>query len=90
MSHASYTFRSEWTFPATPDVLYDVLEDVGDYPRWWPQVRAVAHLGDESALVACRSLLPYTLHVELRPQVRDRASGVLEASLHGDLVGRSR
>ena len=76
--------------PAGAGDLFDVLEDVADYPRWWPQVRAVARLDDETALVACRSLLPYTLHVELRPRVRDRDGGVLEAALDGDLVGRSR
>lgn len=90
MSPATYTFRSEWTVPATVPELYDVLEDVGEYPAWWPQVRAVARLDDETALVACRSLLPYTLHVELSPRVRDREAGVLEASLDGDLVGSSR
>lgn len=90
MSTATYTFRSEWTVPAPADELYDVLEDVAGYPAWWPQVRAVARLDDETALVACRSLLPYTLHVELSPRVRDRSGGVLEASLDGDLVGHSR
>jgi hypothetical protein len=87
---ATYTFRSEWTVPAQTEDLYDVLEDVAGYPRWWPQVRAVARLDDEMVLVACRALLPYTLHVELSPQVRDRSAGVLEASLGGDLVGHSR
>ena len=90
MSPATYTFRNEWTLPGRHAELYDVLEDVGSYPTWWPQVRAVAAVGEEVALVACRSFLPYTLHVELRPRVRDRTGGVLEASLAGDLVGHSR
>lgn len=90
MSRATYTFRSEWTLPGRPVELYDVLEDVASYPAWWPQVRAVAAVGEEVALVACRSFLPYTLHVELRPRVRDRDGGVLEAALDGDLVGHSR
>lgn len=90
MSRATYTFRNEWTLPGRPVELYDVLEDVASYPTWWPQVRAVAAAGEEAALVACRSFLPYTLHVELRPRVRDRDGGVLEATLAGDLVGHSR
>lgn len=90
MSATTYTFRSEWTLPGRPVELYDVLEDVASYPTWWPQVRAVAAVGEEAALVACRSFLPYTLHVELRPRVRDRAGGVLEAALGGDLVGHGR
>jgi hypothetical protein len=83
----TYRFLSTWTVPARPAWVYDVLEDVGGYPAWWPQVRAVAAVGDETALVACRSVLPYTLHIELRPAVRDRTAGVLEADLSGDLVG---
>lgn len=90
VTRATYTFRSEWTLPGRPAELYDVLEDVAAYPTWWPQVRAVAAVEEEAALVACRSLLPYTLHVELRPRVRDREGGVLEAALDGDLVGHSR
>ena len=70
--------------------MYDVLEDVAAYPQWWPQVRAVAALAEDAALVACRSALPYTLHVELRPVVRDRDVGVLTAALSGDLVGSVR
>lgn len=86
-AHPTYRFRSSWTVPAAPPRVYDVLEDVAGYPDWWPQVRAVAAVGEETALVACRSLLPYTLHVELRPVVRDRGAGLLEAALAGDLVG---
>jgi hypothetical protein len=73
---------------APPPTVYDVLEDVATYPQWWPQVRAVADLGEETALVVCRSALPYTLEMSLRPVVRDRDAGVLTASLDGDLVGR--
>jgi hypothetical protein len=86
-AHPTYRFLSSWTVPAAPARVYDVLEDVGGYPDWWPQVRAVAAVGEETALVACRSLLPYTLHIELRPVVRDRGAGLLEADLAGDLVG---
>ncbi|MGZ4448021.1 MAG: SRPBCC family protein [Nocardioides sp.] len=83
----TYRFSSRWQLGADPRRVYDVLEDVAAYPQWWPQVRAVAAAGEEVALVACRSALPYTLHVELRPVVRDRDGGELTASLAGDLVG---
>ncbi len=86
-AHPTYAFRSSWPVAAPPARVYDVLEDVGGYPGWWPQVRAVAALAEDVALVACRSVLPYTLHIELRPVVRDPATGVLEAALSGDLVG---
>ena len=84
----TYSFTEDWTVPRPRSELYDVLVDVERYPTWWPQVRAVAKLDDDVALVACRSLLPYTLHLELRPVRRDREAGVLEAALRGDLVGR--
>ena len=90
MAGPAYTFASEWAVPAPPDEVYDVLVDVAGYPSWWPQVRAVVRLDDDVALVACRSLLPYPLHLEMRPVVRDRDAGVLDASLDGDLVGRVR
>lgn len=83
-----YSFAEDWLVPRQPGELYDVLVDVERYPTWWPQVRAVAKLDEDVALVACRSLLPYTLHLELRPVRRDREAGVLDVALDGDLVGR--
>ena len=85
----TYSFRSAWTVTADRRELYDRLEDVAGYPQWWPQVRAV-RIDDDTALVACRSLLPYTLHFVMRPRRRDREGGVLEAALDGDLVGWCR
>jgi hypothetical protein len=87
MPPATYSFTEDWLVPRGPEELYDVLVDVERHPTWWPQVRAVAKLDEDVALVACRSLLPYTLHLELRPVRRDREAGVLDASLDGDLVG---
>ena len=88
MASATYSSNEDWTLPRSPGGLYSVLVDVERYPTWWPQVRAVTKLDEDVALVACRSLLPYTLHLELRPLRRDREAGVLEAALDGDLVGR--
>ena len=87
----SYRFRSAWEVPgATVPQVYDVLRDVAGYPDWWRSVLAVGRLADDAALVACRSRVPKTLHLVLRPVVEDRDSGVLEAALEGDLVGVSR
>jgi len=85
-----YRFETRWLLEASRESAYDVLVDLEHYPRWWPQIRAVVKLGDDHALVACRSVLPFTLHLELRPVVRDPEAGVLEVSIDGDLVGFSR
>lgn len=86
----SYAFTDEWRVPAPVRTVYDLLEDVGSYPDWWPQVRAVIQVGPDTALVACRSVLPYTLHFEMTALRRDPEAGVLEAGLDGDLVGSCR
>lgn len=59
--------------------------DLEHYPRWWPQVRAVAKLGPDTARVLCRSSLPYTLDLVL--DAVSREPPVLEVSVGGDLDG---
>jgi Polyketide cyclase / dehydrase and lipid transport len=86
----TYRFRSTLYVDLAPGRAYDLLEDIAAYPSWWPQVRSVAKLDEDTALVAARSLMPYTLHFALSPYVRDRAAGTLEAALDGDLVGLCR
>lgn len=90
MKHPVYRFRSEWTLPMPTEEVYDLLVDIAGYPRWWPQVRAVAKIDDDTAFVLCRSVLPYVLEFEMASTRQDRPSGVLAAELHGDLVGRCR
>jgi hypothetical protein len=85
-----YRFERRWQVDAPLEAVYDVLVDLEHYPLWWPQVRAVASLGPDHALVVCRSMLPLTLHLELRPAVRDRERGRLQVSIDGDLAGWSR
>lgn len=86
----AYAFEHRWLLPLRKQDVYDVLVDLERYPEWWPEIRAVAALGPDRALVACRSLLPFTLHLELRPVVRDPDRGVLEVAIDGDLKGWSR
>lgn len=95
----AYRFASTWELGPGPDradrpltvgEVYDVLEDVASYPEWWRSVVAVGRVAEDVALVACRSRMPTTLHLVLRPVLRDRDGGVLEAALTGDLVGWSR
>lgn len=83
-----YAFRESWLVPHPPADVHDILVDVEHYPQWWPQVRAVVRFGEDDGLVACRSRLPYTLHLHLRTV--HRLPWLLETSIDGDLVGTVR
>ena len=82
---AAYSFRERWHLAAPPDSVHAVLVDLERYPEWWPQVVAVAKLGDDDAWVCCRSRLPYTLDLVLHAE--SRGAGLLETSMSGDLDG---
>ncbi len=66
------------------DVAETVL-DLERYPEWWPQVRAVARMGPDTARVLCRSVLPYTLDLVL--DAVSREAPLLEVAVSGDLEG---
>jgi hypothetical protein len=83
-----YAFRDGWVVPHPRAAVHGVLVDVEHYPQWWPQVRAVVRIGEDDGLVACRSLLPYTLHLHLTTV--HRRPDLLETSIDGDLVGSVR
>jgi hypothetical protein len=85
-----YEFRHEWSVPARVGDVYDVLVDIGLYPCWWPQVRAVVRAGEERVLLVCRSVLPYSLEFVASRRREDPVAGVLEAELSGDLDGWAR
>jgi len=81
----TWSFRSSFVVPAPRDRVQALLVDLEGYPSWWPQVRAVARLGDDDALVVCRSALPYSLHLHLHAV--HRLPDLLETTIDGDLVG---
>ena len=83
-----YAFAAEWDVPAKPDEVAAVLVDLERYPEWWPQVRAVAKINDDSARVLCRSKLPYTLDLVL--DAVSRTPPIVEVELSGDLHGFAR
>jgi Polyketide cyclase / dehydrase and lipid transport len=85
-----YVFRSEWRLPAPPEHVYAVLEDVGTYPAWWPEVKRMHRIDDETAEVTCRSVLPYELVFVTTQERRDPVGRVLQARMVGDLDGFSR
>ena len=91
MDWCHYRFRSRWNLPgAPPAVVYDVLERAEDYPRWWPQVREVIRIDDTTGAIRVRSVLPYGLAFTVREVLRDRAAGILEIEMTGDLDGWAR
>jgi polyketide cyclase/dehydrase/lipid transport protein len=88
--HPRYRFVETWRVDVPGPVVYDVLADLPAYPEWWPQVRSVEGIDDDSARVVCRSLLPYSLRFDMVRARDDRRAGVLEARLRGDLDGWAR
>ncbi|WEO98533.1 SRPBCC family protein [Streptomyces sp. FXJ1.172] len=85
-----YRFLSLWSLPARPAAVYAVLERPEDYPRWWPQVRAVTRLDGTTGVLTIRSLLPYDMTFTARETRRDPAAGVLEVAVSGDIEGWAR
>ncbi|MFI6014287.1 SRPBCC family protein [Streptomyces sp. NPDC051243] len=90
MDWSHYRFRSLWALHAPPAAVYDVLERAEDYPRWWPQVRQVNKLSDTTGVITIRSVLPYDMVFTAREVRRDRAAGVLEIAMSGDIDGWAR
>lgn len=87
-ARTSYTFEHEAVVPHGREALRERLLDLEHYPQWWPQVRAVARIDDDNALVVCRSVLPYDLELHLHAVRRD--PDLLEVAVDGPLRGRVR
>jgi hypothetical protein len=85
-----YAFRSVWLLHAPGDAVFEVLADLDSYPHWWPEVRLADRRDETTWSLTVRSFLPYDLVFFSTQTKRDRASGVLEASMRGDLDGFSR
>jgi uncharacterized protein YndB with AHSA1/START domain len=85
-----YRFRNVWRLNFRPEEVYRALEDIGGYPRWWPEVRAVDRIDDDTVRIVARSFLPYSLTFEATDSRHDDQTGVLEVRMSGDLEGFSR
>lgn len=82
-----YSFRSLWSVRAATARVFDTLVDVANYPAWWPDIRAVTRVDDDTAEVTCRALLPYALTFRLHRAVEDAAAGRMRVDMTGDLEG---
>ena len=85
MGVAEYRFSHVTEVTAEPERVHALLVDLEHYVDWWPQVRAVASLGPDDALVVCRSLLPYDLELSLHAE--DREPGSLRVGIDGPIRG---
>jgi hypothetical protein len=85
-----YRFVNVWHLKFRPEDVYRVLEDVGGYPRWWPEVQRVDRIDDSTVRIVARSVLPYRLTFQATESRQDHRAGVLEISMRGDLEGFSR
>jgi hypothetical protein len=87
VSFNHYRFRSLWSVRATTTRVFDALVDLANYPAWWPDIRAVQQIDDDTAEVTCRSVLPYALTFRLHRAVQDSARGRMRVDMTGDLEG---
>ena len=85
-----FSFASSHRLAAPRDAVFEVLRDAERWPQWWPQIRSVTAYDDTHGRTEIRSILPMTLRIELTSERTDRESGVLRATLTGDLVGWSQ
>jgi hypothetical protein len=82
-----YRFRNLWSVRATTARVFDALVDLASYPAWWPDIRSVDRLDDDTAEVTCRSVLPYVLTFRLRRAEQDEDAGRMRVDMTGDLEG---
>lgn len=87
MALNDYRFRDVWSVGAASARVFDALVDLTNWPSWWPDVRTVHRIDDETAELTCRATLPYALTFRLRRAVQDERSGRLVVDMTGDLEG---
>ncbi len=82
-----YRFRNVWSLNVAATRLFGALVDLANYPRWWPDVRAVHKVDDDTAEFTCRAILPYDLVFRLHRDEQDERTGLLRVNMTGDLEG---
>ncbi|MFD8498786.1 SRPBCC family protein [Amycolatopsis sp. NPDC059657] len=83
----SYRFRSTWLLKAAPNLVFGAVVDLAGYPDWWPDVRSVRRIDDDTAELVCRATLPFELVLRMRRAVEDERAGRIRVDLSGDLEG---
>lgn len=89
---APFRFDRTWSFAASPDELWAVLNRTDDYVEWWSWLRAFEATGIEPGATAhctIQSPLPYALRCTI--QVDDvQAARAVRTTVAGDLRGPAR
>jgi hypothetical protein len=90
-----YKFLTEWQVEAPQDLLYDILKESPEYPRWWPDVYLGADyqpsgdpngVGDRVTFLT-KGWLPYRLRWTAEVVRRERPR-TIEIKAEGDFDGR--
>lgn len=87
MTLHEYRFRNSWLLAAPSEQVYQAVVDVAAYALWWPDVRDVLRIDDDTAELVCRATLPYRIVVRMRRMEEDPVTGRLRVRLTGDLEG---
>jgi uncharacterized protein YndB with AHSA1/START domain len=83
----SYRFRDAWLIAAPVRAVFDTVTDIAGYPQWWPDVRSVSRIDNNTAELICQATLPYSLVLQMRRAEQDECAGRLAVRLAGDLEG---
>ncbi|MBK9312988.1 MAG: SRPBCC family protein [Acidobacteria bacterium] len=97
MPNNLYTFLTEWRVEAPREMVYEILKEGRDYPRWWPDVYlAATHHGSglsdgigDRIDFHTRGRLPYRLHWTAEAISHERPH-TIEIAATGDFVGNGR
>lgn len=87
MSLNEYQFRDVWSVQVAAPAVFGALVDLANYPAWWPDVRSVRQVDEDTAELTCRALLPYALTFRLHRAEQDERAGRLRVRISGDLEG---
>jgi hypothetical protein len=82
-----YVFRNVWSVKVAAPAVFGALIDLANYPAWWPDVRSVSKVDDDTAEFTCRALLPYALTFRLHRAEQNERAGRLRVLMTGDLEG---
>lgn len=87
MSLHHYRFTSVWLLGAPSTAVFDAVVDLASYPAWWPDIRSVLQLDEDTADVVCRASLPYAIRFRMRRAMQDSRAGRVRVELSGDIEG---